>query len=168
MLLLIACSNIAALLLARTADREREVSVRFSLGASRRAIVAQLLTEVFLLALLGSLLGLLIATGACYAFHLLSGTLPRASEIGLNWRIILYSLLCALATTLFCGLFPALRGTRRNSLIRLRRAAAPRLPHAAPCSGSLSACRSLSPSLSSSARDCCPQLAETRPGCCGI
>jgi putative ABC transport system permease protein len=113
-LLLIACSNIAALLLARTADREHEISVRFSLGASRRAIVTQLLTEVFLLALLGSILGLTIAAGASHGFHLLAKTLPRASEIGLNWRIALYSLLCAVATTLLCGLFPAMRGTRRE------------------------------------------------------
>ena len=114
LLLLIACSNIAALLLARTADREHEISIRFSLGASRRAIVGQLLTEVFSLALLGSLLGLGIAAAATRAFHLLANTLPRAYEISLNWTIVLYSLLCAVATTVLCGLVPALRGTRRD------------------------------------------------------
>jgi len=114
LLLLIACSNIAALLLARTADREHENLHPLLLGASRRAIVGQLLTEVFALALLGSLLGLAIAAGATRAFHLLANTLPRASEINLNPTIVLYSLLCAVATTLLCGLFPALRGTRRD------------------------------------------------------
>jgi predicted permease len=114
LLLLIACSNIAALLLARTAEREHEISIRFSLGASRRSIVAQLLTEVSFLALAGSLLGLLLAAGAVRWFHLLAKTLPRADEITLDWRIVLYSLGCAMATTLLCGLFPALRGTRRE------------------------------------------------------
>ncbi len=114
LLLLIACSNIAALLLARTADREHEISIRFSLGASRRAIIGQLLTEVFVLALLGSLLGLAIAAGAARGFHLLANVLPRATEISLDWTIVLYSLLCAVATTFLCGLFPALRGTRRD------------------------------------------------------
>ncbi len=114
MLLLIACSNIAALLLARTAEREHEVSIRFSLGASRSAIVLQLLTETFALALIGSLAGLLVAAAAAHGFHLLAKTLPRAEEISLNWRVALYSLSAALATTLLCGLFPALRGTRRG------------------------------------------------------
>ncbi len=114
LLLLIACSNIAALLLARTAEREHEISIRFSLGASRRAIVSQLLAEIFALALLGSLAGLLIAGCAAHGFHLLAKTLPRAEEITLNWRIALYSLAATLATTLMCGLVPALRGTRHG------------------------------------------------------
>ncbi len=114
LLLLIACSNLAALLLARTADREHEISIRFALGASRRQIIAQLLAEVFSLALLGSLLGLLVAFGTLRAFHLLAHDLPRVAEVTLNGRVALYSLLCAVATTLLCGVYPALRGTRRE------------------------------------------------------
>jgi putative ABC transport system permease protein len=113
-LLLIACSNIAALLLARTTEREHEISIRFSLGASRLAIVGQLLTEVFALALLGSLAGLLIAAASARGFHLLAKTLPRAQEIALSWQIVVYTLAAAAMTTLLCGLFPALRGTRRT------------------------------------------------------
>jgi putative ABC transport system permease protein len=101
-------------LLARTADREHEISVRFSLGASRSAIVTQILAEVLALAMAGSLLGLLVAAGAARAFHLLSNQLPRVEEITLNWRIVAYSLACALGTTILCGLVPAIRGTRRQ------------------------------------------------------
>ena len=114
LLLLIACTNIAALLLARTADREHEISIRYSLGASRAAILSQLLTEVLLLALIGSLLGLLVAAEAAHVFALFAKDLPRLDEITLNWRIVCYSLGCALAATLACGLFPALRGARRS------------------------------------------------------
>jgi putative ABC transport system permease protein len=114
LLLLIACSNIAALLLARTAEREHEISIRYSLGASRMSIVVQLLSEVLALSLLGSLAGLLVAAGASHAFHLLAKTLPRAEEITLDWRVAAYSLAAAVATTILCGLFPALRGTRRG------------------------------------------------------
>ena len=101
-------------MLARTAEREHEISIRFSLGASRRAIIFQLLTEVLALALLGSIAGLLIAAAASRAFHLLATALPRADEIVLNWQVAAYSLGAAVATTLLCGLFPALRGTRRG------------------------------------------------------
>lgn len=114
LLLLIACSNIAALLLARTAEREHEVSVRYSLGASRRSIVLQLLTEVFVLSLSGSLAGLLVAAASVRGFQLLSKTLPRANEISLNWTIVLYTLLAAVVTTILCGSAPALRGTRKT------------------------------------------------------
>jgi len=114
LLLLIACSNIAALLLARTTEREHEISIRFSLGATRIGIIGQLLTEVFALALLGSLAGLLLAGTAARGFHLLEKTLPRAEEISLNWQIVAYTLAAAVLTTLLCGLFPALRGTRRT------------------------------------------------------
>ena len=114
LLLLIACSNIAALLLARTAEREHEIAVRFSLGASRKSVVVQLLTEVLALTVVGSLAGLAVAAGAANGFHLLAKTLPRAEEITLNWRVVAYSLVCAVITALLCGMLPALRGTRRG------------------------------------------------------
>ncbi|HEX6771165.1 MAG TPA: ABC transporter permease, partial [Acidobacteriaceae bacterium] len=112
LLLLIACINIAALLLARTADREREISLRFALGASRRTIIAQLLSEVFLLAVIGAATGVALAAGSVQLFHHFASTLPRAGEIALNWRLLLYTFLSALIATLLSGLFPALRGTR--------------------------------------------------------
>lgn len=112
LLLLIACTNIAALLLARMTDREHEISIRFSLGASRSAIVAQLLAEIFVLALLGSVAGLAFASGAAKVFRAFTPNLPRVAEIALDWRIVGYSLACALAVTFLCGLLPALRGTR--------------------------------------------------------
>ncbi len=114
LLLLIACTNIAALLLARNTEREHEISIRYALGASRSAIISQLLTEVFVLSLTGSLLGLVVAAGASHGFALASKYLPRVDEITLNSRIVSYSLACALVTTLLCGLFPAIRATRRN------------------------------------------------------
>ena len=114
LLLLIACTNIVALLLARGTQRQHEISVRFSLGASRRALILQLLTETFVMALFGASLGLVVASGASRVFRSLAGDLPRVEEIHLDWRIVLYSLVCAVLATLLCGLFPALRGTRTN------------------------------------------------------
>ncbi len=114
LLLLIACTNIAALLLARTTEREREISVRFSLGASRASVIAQLLTECFVLAVAGSALGLFVADAGSRALRILAKSIPRMEEITLDWRIVLYTFGCAVVVTLLCGLFPALRGTRRS------------------------------------------------------
>ena len=112
LLLLIACINIAALLLSRAAARRHEIAVRFSLGATRVSVAAQLLTETLVLAVAGAAIGLLLAAGASAVFHSLARNLPRVEEIGLDWRIVVYSLACALAATFLCGLLPALRGAR--------------------------------------------------------
>ena len=114
LLLLIACTNIVALLLARAAQREHEISVRFSLGAPRSAVVAQLLTETFVLALGGALLGLIVTDGASKVFRALASNLPRVEEIHLDARIVAYSLFCSVLATILCGVWPALRGTRKN------------------------------------------------------
>ena len=114
LLLLIACTNIVALLLARGAQRQHEISVRLSLGASRFAVVCQLLTESFVLALTGALIGLFVAGEASNVFRGLAKELPRVEEIHLDARIVLYTLLCSVLATLLCGLFPAIRGTRGN------------------------------------------------------
>ena len=114
LLLLLACTNIAALLLSRSAARQHEIAVRFSLGASRISVAAQLLTEVLILAVAGAVMGLLVAAAAARVFAVLAKDLPRIDEIGLDWRIVLYSLACALTATLLCGIFPAIRGTRRS------------------------------------------------------
>ena len=122
LLLLIACTNIVALLLARATQRQHEISVRFSLGAPRSAIVTQLLTEAFVLAFIGAALGLFIAAGASRVFRSLAGNLPRVEEIRLDGRIVLYSLACSVVATLLCGLFPAFRGTQRNIFVSLAQA----------------------------------------------
>jgi len=114
LLLLIACTNIAALLLSRAASRQHEIAVRFSLGASRASVASHLLTEVFLLALAGATGGLGLAAAAARIFRVLAKDLPRVDEIGLDWRIVVYSLICAVFATLACGIVPAILGTRRS------------------------------------------------------
>jgi predicted permease len=114
LLLLIACTNIVTLLLARAAQRQHEISVRFSLGAPRSTVVAQLLTEIFVLAFAGALLGLVVAGGASKVFRALASSLPRVEEIHLDMRIVAYSLLCSVLATILCGVWPAFRATRKN------------------------------------------------------
>ena len=128
LLLLIACTNIAALLLSRAASREHEVAVRFALGASRTSVAAELLTEVLVLALAGAGLGLLVAAASSGVFRALAGALPRVDEIVLDWRLVLYSLACALAATFVCGLIPAIRSTRRSLAGSLAQAGRSQVP----------------------------------------
>jgi predicted permease len=113
LLLLIACTNVAALLLSRATARQQEIAVRFSLGASRGSVIGHVLAEVFVLSISGAALGLLLAEAGVRAFRSLAANLPRVTDIVLDWRIVLYSLVCALFATLVCGLFPAIRGTAR-------------------------------------------------------
>jgi putative ABC transport system permease protein len=114
LLLLIACTNIVSLLLARATQRGHEIAVRYSLGASRGAIIAQLLTEAFVLAIAGAAFGLFVAWGAADIFRALAANLPRVEEIHLDWQVVLYALACSVIVTLLCGLLPALRGTKRG------------------------------------------------------
>lgn len=122
LLLLIACTNIAALLLARATERQREIAVRFSLGASRLAVIVQMLTECLILVLIGCTLGVTVAALGVHTLHNLAKTIPRAEEVALDWRIVLYTLVCAVLATLLCGCIPAILGTRRSVATRLAHA----------------------------------------------
>jgi putative ABC transport system permease protein len=115
LLLLIACANIAAVLLSRAAQRGSEVALRLSLGASRRSIVSQLLMEAFVLALAGAAAGLVVAIGATEAASRLAVDLPRFREIQVEEGVVLYTLACCVAVTLLCGLLPAVRASRRDT-----------------------------------------------------
>ncbi len=114
LVLLIACTNIAALLLARSSGREQEIAIRYSLGASRASVILQLLTETLVLALLGSAGSLLVGWSLSHFLQTLAKGLPRIGEVTLDWRIAAYTFACALAATLLSGLFPAMHATRRT------------------------------------------------------
>jgi putative ABC transport system permease protein len=122
-LLLIACVNVAGLLLLRSLQRQHEMTIRASLGGSRREVVWQLLTETGVLAVLGAGLGLAIAAAATRIFRVFAGSLPRMDEIRIDWRIALYALAAAVTVTFVCGLCPALRATAGNLNLRLLRTA---------------------------------------------
>jgi putative ABC transport system permease protein len=108
-LLLIACTNIAALLLARASARRHEIGVRFSLGASRATVAAQLLTEAAVLAAAGAAAGLLIAAALAGALRAAAPDLPGIEGMGIDARVLAYALVSTMAVTLLCGLLPALR-----------------------------------------------------------
>src|SRR6266404_81382 len=118
--LLIACVNVANLLLARSSARQREFSVRAALGAGRARIIRQQLTESVLLSLLGGSLGLALAKWgttigiAAVPRSSFASTLPRSDAIGLDLRVLLFTLFVSVITGIAFGLLPALKSFHRN------------------------------------------------------
>ncbi len=116
MVLLVACVNVANLLLARTAAREQEIAIRAALGAQRMRIVRQFLTESLLLAGAGAVAGLALGVwGSRTLVRAAAGQLPRAGEIGLDWRVFAFLLTVCAAAAVGFGLAPALAAARGGS-----------------------------------------------------
>ena len=131
LVLLIACANVANLLLARGAGRQREVAIRAAIGAGRAQIVRQLLTESLLLAVAGSIAGVALGVWGAQALLALSpGDLPRVDELAqgsfwsalVDWRIIAFTLGVSIVTALVFGLAPALQLSRADLGVVLREA----------------------------------------------
>jgi putative ABC transport system permease protein len=119
--LLIACSNVANLLLARAAARQKELAIRLALGAGRGRIIRQLLSESLLLALVAGGLGLLVARWTVEALKTMNpATLPRLNELSIDGRVLAFSLLISLTTGVLFGLFPALQASRPDLIETLK------------------------------------------------
>lgn len=119
--LLIACANVANLLLARVTGRRREIAIRIALGASRGQLLRQFITESVLLAGLAGILGLVIAKISMSSLVAWAAPfLPRASEVGLNWQVVLFSMIAAGVTGILCGVFPAAQSWKHDPQAALK------------------------------------------------
>jgi len=121
LVLLMACANVANLMLAKAASREREMAIRAALGATGKRIIAQLLMESILIGVLAGIAGLGIAYGSLRALTLvLPADTPRLADIGLHWHVFLFAGLVSVLTGVFFGLVPALKMASPNLQQTLR------------------------------------------------
>ena len=123
LILLIACANVASLMLARAAAREREMAVRLAMGAARRRVIRQLLTESLLLSFIGAALGALLAplgVSGLAEFFSNNSYLPMQLDLHLDARVLLFTLGAALVTGIGFGLAPAFRGSQTSVPARLK------------------------------------------------
>lgn len=121
LVLLIACGNVANLLIARAAAREYEMGVRTALGAPRSRLVRQILTESLLLSFTGGALGALLCVAAVRVLARMNpGDIPRFDEISIDWRVLLFALLISVITGVVFGAFPARASARANIVDLLR------------------------------------------------
>ena len=122
LVLLIACTNLASLLLARAAERRKEIAIRLSMGASRARLVRQLLTESLLLALAGGAAGFIFAIWIIDLIVALKPPIdiPLWINLAIDWRVMMFSLLASLATSLLFGLVPALQATKADLVPALK------------------------------------------------
>jgi predicted permease len=126
LVLLVTCTNLAGLMLARATDRRKEIAIRLAMGANRFRLIRQLLTESVLLSLLGGVAGLLLAFWILRVLLALKPPIdfPLALDVSVDWRVLLFSLGVSLAAGVLFGLAPALQATRPNLVGTLKDTAA--------------------------------------------